>query len=336
MAAAGATSVSEQDYYALNPDTVLTAVESCGLELDGSLLPLNSYENRVYRLMDRDGTPWVVKFYRPGRWTDAQIIEEHQFAIELHEHEIPVIAPVIWQDNTTLLKWQNFRFTVFPCVGGREPNLEDPEHLTQLGRYLGRIHQVGSAQKFSVRPDISLQSYGTDSINTILVSHYVPDHLLPAYEAVTEQIMSLITQTFASHSQENWSIRLHADFHPGNILWGLNGPSLVDLDDARMGPAIQDIWMLIGADADQQCMRFDDILQGYEEFADFPLQQLHLLEPLRTLRMLHYCAWLARRWEDPSFQHHFPWFAELCTSCQCTRSCPLHELPCVLPSVICQ
>ena len=302
--------MSEQDYYSLNPDTVLTAVESCGLEVDGSLLALNSYENRVYRILDRDGTPWVVKFYRPGRWSDEQIHEEHRFAIELEQHEIPVIAPLIWAGDNTLLSWQNFRFTIFPCVGGREPNLEDPDHLTQLGRYLGRIHQVGGATDFKVRPALSVQTYGRDSIDTIMASNYVPDHLVPAYEAVAEQSMALIEQAFAEHYRESWSIRLHADFHPGNILWGQNGPSLVDLDDARMGPAIQDLWMLIGSDPEQQCMRFDDILQGYEEFAEFPLLQLHLMEPLRTLRMLHYCAWLVRRWEDPSFQHHFPWFAE--------------------------
>lgn len=302
--------MSEQNYYSLNPDTVLTAVESCGLEVDGSLLALNSYENRVYRILDRDGTPWVVKFYRPGRWTDQQIIEEHQFAIELAGHEIPVIAPLTWQGDNTLLYWGDFRFTIFPCVGGREPNLEDSRHLTQLGRYLGRIHQVGSATDFAVRPTLSVQTYGVDSIETIMNSDYVPDHLVPAFEAVAQQTLTLIEQAFSQHNRDNWSIRLHADFHPGNILWGQNGPNLVDLDDARMGPAIQDLWMLIGSDPDQQCIRFDDILQGYEEFADFPLAQLHLMEPLRTLRMLNYCAWLVRRWEDPSFKHHFPWFAE--------------------------
>ncbi len=302
--------MSEQDYYALDPETVLTAVESCGLELDGSLLPLNSYENRVYRIQDRDGVRWVVKFYRPGRWSDAQIIEEHQFALELHDQEIPIIAPTLWQDNQTLLQWRNFRFTLFPCVGGREPNLEDPDHLTQLGRYLGRIHQVGACQPFEHRPQLSVQSYGHDSVATILQSDYVPEHLVPAYEAVATQLLAHIDELFAQHNQAHWSIRLHADFHPGNILWGTNGPSLVDLDDARMGPAIQDLWMLIGSDPEQQCLRFDDILQGYEEFSDLPLAQLHLMEPLRTLRMLHYCAWLVRRWEDPSFKHHFPWFAE--------------------------
>ena len=303
--------MSEQAYYALDPDTVLTAVESCGLEVDGSLLSLNSYENRVYRIHDRDSVPWVVKFYRPGRWSDEAILEEHEFARELYDHEIPVIAPSSLSNGATLHFWQNFRFTLFPCVGGREPNLENPDHLTQLGRYLGRIHQVGSAKPFLHRPHITLQTYGEDSIKTIMDSPYLPSHVVPAYEAVTSQIMIILTQQFEQHSNPEWAIRLHADFHPGNILWGQSGPHLVDLDDARMGPAVQDLWMLIGSDQDQQCLRFDDIYHGYQEFADFPLAQLHLLEPMRTLRILNYSAWLVRRWEDPSFQHHFPWFAEV-------------------------
>lgn len=303
--------MSDQDYYALNPDTVLSAVESTGLQLDGSLLALNSYENRVYRLADFDGTHWVVKFYRPGRWTDAQIIEEHEFAQELSDFEIPVIAPQAFNGDETLFHWQSFRFAIFPCHGGREPNLEDPEHLTQLGRYLGRIHQVGASKAFAHRPALTVKAYGHESVATILNCDYLPDSLRPAYEAVATQVMTLVDECFANHYQKQWAIRLHADFHPGNILWGLNGPHLVDLDDARSGPAIQDLWMLIGSDPEHQCARLDDILQGYEEFSELPFSQFHLIESLRALRMLHYCAWLVRRWQDPSFQHHFPWFAEI-------------------------
>lgn len=303
--------MSDQDYYALNPDTVLSAVESAGLRLDGSLLALNSYENRVYRLVDFDGTPWVVKFYRPGRWTDEQIIEEHQFASELSDVEIPVIAPLAFENGQTLLTWQSFRFAIFPCHGGREPNLEDPEHLLQLGRYLGRIHQLGSSKSFQHRPKLSVEAYGHESVATILTCEYLPDSLRPAYEAAASQVMALVDECFTKHYQSEWAIRLHADFHPGNILWGLSGPHLVDLDDALSGPAIQDLWMLIGSDPEHQCPRLDDLLQGYEEFYTLPFAQFHLIESLRALRMLHYCAWLVRRWHDPSFQHHFPWFGEI-------------------------
>jgi Ser/Thr protein kinase RdoA (MazF antagonist) len=302
--------VSSDDYYNLNPDVVLDAVEACGLQLDGSLLVLNSYENRVYRITDLDGVRWVVKFYRPNRWSDEQILEEHQFAQQLAELEIPVVAPVALKDNQTLVHQQGFRLALFPCKGGREPDLEHSEHLVQLGRYLGRIHAVGAEQAFKYRPAINVQTYGYDCQARIRESGYVPKELRPAYEAIVSQMLELVSDAFETY-QPGWSIRLHADFHPGNILWADEGPHLVDLDDARMGPAIQDLWMLIGADPFQQCERLDDLLQGYEEFYSFPMQQVALIEPLRALRMLHYSAWLASRWEDPSFKHHFPWFAEV-------------------------
>lgn len=300
--------MSEQDYYQLNPETVLSAVESCDLQLDGSLLALNSYENRVYRLADVDGNRFVAKFYRPGRWTDEQILEEHQFASQLAELEIPVVAPMAF-GGQTLLSWLGFRFTLFPCVSGREPDLESTEHLQQLGRYLGRIHALGATELFHFRPTLDVTTYGEQSIETILQSDQLPADLLPAYEAIARQLLDMILVRYEVY-QPDWSIRIHADFHPGNILWSQNGPYLVDLDDARNGPAIQDLWMLVGADPEHQASRFDDLLSGYEEFREFPLAQVQLIEPLRALRMLHYCAWLARRWQDPSFQYHFPWFAD--------------------------
>ena len=302
--------MSNQAYYQLNPDKVLDAVEACGIRLDGSLLTLNSYENRVYRVQDIDGVRWVVKFYRPNRWTDAQIQEEHDFATELAEQEIPVVAPVKLPGEQTLVHWQDFRLAVFPCVGGREPNLEDSEHLTQLGRYLGRIHAIGAQKPFEHRPAIDVQTYGDNSLQTILNSGQVSTELVTAYETILQQTLDEVRKRYEEY-RPDWSIRIHADFHPGNILWGENGPSLVDLDDARSGPAIQDLWMLIGSDPDLIGQRLDDILVGYEDFNEFPISQVALIEPLRALRMIHYSAWLASRWEDPSFQHHFPWFAEV-------------------------
>ena len=301
--------MSEQHYYALTPDIVLQAIEALGLDLDGSLLTLNSYENRVYRVREYSGKPWVAKFYRPGRWSFAQIREEHEFACELHDSEVPVVPPHDFSEGETLVESQGFMIALFPGVGGREPELENLDNLIQLGRYLGRLHALGARQDFVYRPTLDLQSYGSDSVAYINESDFVPAHLTESYQAITEQILSQLERTFHNYDAE-WHIRIHADFHPGNILWTETGPKIVDLDDARMGPAIQDLWMLSGKDSDSLRLRYETLMEGYNDFHDFPVAQLRFIEPLRTLRMLHYTAWLARRWSDPSFQHHFPWFAE--------------------------
>lgn len=301
--------MSEQDYYNLTPDTVLDAIESVGITLDGSMLTLNSYENRVYRVCDSDGNKLVAKFYRPERWSDQQIQEEHEFCQQLQDAEIPVVAPVRLEGAGTLLRWNSYRFSLFPCHGGRAPELDQEEHLLWLGRYLARIHNIGAIKRFEYRPDINCKTFGTDCLEFLRQGEHIPASLRLAYETIAEQVLTASKRVFdACPSPE--IIRLHCDCHPGNILWTEAGPHIVDLDDSRNGPAIQDIWMLLGGDAETMNERLDILLEGYEEFREFNYQELMLIEPLRSLRMIHYTTWLSRRWGDPSFQHHFPWFAE--------------------------
>jgi Ser/Thr protein kinase RdoA (MazF antagonist) len=305
--------VSEQDYYQLTPDKVLDAIESLGIQLDGTMLTMNSYENRVYRVAKDSGERIVAKFYRPNRWSDEQILEEHIFSTELNEAEIPVVAP-LKIDGQSLFSYQSFRFSLFPCEGGRAPELDDPKQLVWLGRFIARIHNLGEVSDFQHRPILDVKSYGDDSIAQLLSSGHIPNGLIPAWQAIAEQVLEQSKKVIQSNGQDYQGfelIRSHADCHPGNVLWTDKGPHFVDFDDARMAPAIQDLWMLLGAD-DEQLMRhrFDALMDGYEEFRDFDTSEIQLIEPLRALRMLHYSAWLSRRYEDPSFQHHFPWFAE--------------------------
>lgn len=301
--------MSEQDYYNLTPDTVLDAIESLGIQLDGSMLTLNSYENRVYRVCDYDGQKLVAKFYRPDRWSEQQIAEEHEFTQQLFDAEIPVVAPLIMAGGKSLLQWQSYRFSLFPCHGGRAPELDDENHLVRLGRYLARIHNVGAVQLFQHRPEINCKTFGHDCLEFLRTGPHIPQSLRIAYETIATQVLEL-SQNIFTERKSTQIIRLHCDCHPGNILWTDEGPHIVDLDDSRNGPAIQDLWMLLGGDSETMNHRLDILLEGYEEFRDFDSHELMLIEPLRTLRMIHYSAWLSRRWSDPSFQHHFPWFAE--------------------------
>jgi len=301
--------VSEQDYFQLTPDTVLDAIESIGIQLDGSMLTLNSYENRVYRVIDIDGKKLVAKFYRPGRWTDIEIEEEHRFSEELAETEIPVVAPLRLVDQKTLIHWNSFRFSLFECHGGRAPELDDEQHLMWLGRYMARIHNVGAIRKFQHRPTLNVETFGYQSLEFIEQCNTIPESIKESYVTIAKYVLDASQAVFDAHSSIN-NIRLHCDCHPGNILWTEAGPHIVDLDDSRNGPAVQDLWMLLGGDAETMNERLDLILEGYEEFRDFDNNEIALIEPLRSLRMIHYSAWLARRWDDPSFKHHFPWFAE--------------------------
>lgn len=304
----GQTFVSDHDYYQLTPDTVLDAIESVGIKLDGSMLTLNSYENRVYRVCDVDGNKLVAKFYRPQRWSEQQIAEEHDFSQELFDAEIPVVAPLKLTHGKSLLHWKSYRFSLFPCHGGRAPELDNERHLIWLGRYLARIHNVGALKLFVHRPEINCQNFGYSSLEFLKQGSHIPSSIRLAYETIAEQVVAAAQNVFNQVGAVD-KLRLHCDCHPGNILWTDDGPHIVDLDDSRNGPAIQDLWMLLG-DAETMNHRLDLILEGYEEFREFDDRELRLIEPLRTLRMIHYSAWLARRWTDPSFQHHFPWFAE--------------------------
>lgn len=288
-------------YSRLTPDLVLDAVAASGLAPDGRLLTLNSYENRVYQVGIEDGPMVVVKFYRPGRWTDAQIEEEHAFALELKSHEIPVVAP---QFSST---FQEFRFAVYPRRGGRRPELDDPKTLEWIGRFIARIHAAGATRPFVHRPELNPDLFGREPRSFLLEHKFVPPELLPAWEAVTAQALDAVARC-TERAGDVRNIRLHGDCHAGNILWTDEGPHFVDLDDARMGPAIQDLWMLLSGDRASMTRQMLDVLAGYEDFMALDRRELHLVEALRTLRLIHYSAWIARRWDDPAFPAAFPWF----------------------------
>jgi Ser/Thr protein kinase RdoA (MazF antagonist) len=302
-------------YSKLGPDTVLDALASVNLYGDGRLLSLNSYENRVYLVYLEDGSSVVVKFYRPKRWSEAQIIEEHHFAAELLALEIPVIAPrflpTAGDPQRTLAYFQDFAFTVYPRCGGRAPELDRDEVLERIGRFLGRIHRCGAARPFQHRPSLSVQSFGVESRDFLVQNHFIPAELKAPWEGIVEHALGAVSQAFLE-TQDCASIRLHGDCHPGNILWTEHGehpgPHFVDLDDARSGPAMQDLWMLLSGDRADMTRQLSSLLEGYEDFMSFDRRELRLLEPLRTLRLLHYSAWIARRWSDPAFPAAFPWF----------------------------
>ena len=295
----------QQPYDNLTPDLILDAMESIGLHVTGSLFALNSYENRVYQVGLDDGSDIISKFYRPGRWSNDAINEEHHFSWELADNEIPVVAPLKIAGNS-LFVYGEYRFAVFEKRGGRSPELDNPEHLRWLGRFLGRIHAVGRSQTFQYRPRLTPQRLGNESINFLLNGNLIPDYLKHNYQVAAEAIIDVVTNQFEACLPHY--IRIHGDCHPGNILWTDDGPHFVDLDDTCMGPAIQDLWMLLSGDQQQMEKQFATILEGYTTFSDFDPAELSLIEPLRALRQLHYSAWLARRWNDPAFPLHFPWF----------------------------
>ncbi|HKV96273.1 MAG TPA: serine/threonine protein kinase [Gammaproteobacteria bacterium] len=298
---------SATPYENLTPDTILAAVESAGRLSDGRLLALNSYENRVYQVGIEDSAPLIAKFYRPGRWSDAAILEEHAFSRELTDAEIPVVAPLADAQGATLLHHAGYRFALFPRQGGRAPDLERPDQLEWLGRFIGRIHAVGAAGRFQNRPKIDIETLGRRPREFILHSGFLPPELVPRYREVTDLLLAGVARNF-ERAGEFRHIRLHGDCHPGNLLWTDAGPHFVDLDDCATGPAVQDLWMLLaGSRADMQ-QQLGHVLDGYQQFVDFNSAELWLMEALRALRMLHYAAWIARRWSDPAFPRAFPWF----------------------------
>ena len=293
-------------YATLTPDAVLNAVDSIGLHSDGRLLALNSYENRVYQIGIDDSTPIVAKFYRPARWPDAAILEEHTFTQELAEREIPVVAPLV-VDGRTLHTYADFRFTVYPRRGGRAPELDDPNTLEWMGRFIGRIHAVGALTNFEHRPTLDIASFGIAPREFLLSNNWIPPDLDAAYRSVIDQALESVRHCYARAGTVA-HIRLHGDCHAGNVLWTDDGPHFVDFDDSRMGPAVQDLWMMLSGERADRARQLADILAGYEDFYEFDPRELHLIEALRTLRLIHYSAWLAMRWEDPAFPIAFPWF----------------------------
>ena len=303
MAAASENTLAYQD---LQPADILDCVERLGYCCDGRLLALNSYENRVYRVGLEEQSPLVAKFYRPGRWSDAAILEEHSFSRELVSADIPIVEPLAHNDQTLHHK-DEFRFAVYPCHGGRPPELDDMRLLRQLGRLIARIHLTGATREFQHRPTLDLASYGLASRDFLLSTGSIPVDLLPAYTSICDHLFDGIRDCYA-RAGEPPSIRLHADLHPSNILVYESRLHIVDLDDVRMGPEVQDIWMFLSGDRAEQAPQLAEILAGYMEFRHFDTRQLNLIEALRTLRIMHYAAWLARRWDDPAFKIAFPWF----------------------------
>ncbi|NVJ59578.1 MAG: serine/threonine protein kinase [Gammaproteobacteria bacterium] len=296
----------QNDFYQLDPDTILDALDSINLYVEAALLPLNSYENRVYQVRDEHQKKYVVKFYRPARWTDEQILEEHQFCHEMEQAEIPVVAPLQF-DGKTLLNYQQFRFAVFPNRGGRHPNLDDHDTLTWLGRFIARIHTVGETSAYQHRLTISPEAYAQQSYQFLQDNHFIPAELRVSMDSVCLPLVEQCLKSFHRFS-DIAQLRIHGDCHPSNVMWTPDGPHFVDLDDSRMGPAVQDIWMLLTGDEQEKIQQQNALLEGYEEFREFDDRELMLVEALRGMRMLHYMGWLAQRWDDPSFQHNFPWF----------------------------
>jgi Ser/Thr protein kinase RdoA (MazF antagonist) len=291
----------------LSPDTVLDALDSVGICADGRLLALNSYENRVYQLGIEDGPPLVAKFYRPARWSDAAILEEHAFVNALAEREIPVVPALNLKDGRTLHEFAGIRFAVFAKHGGRAPELDDRATLEWLGRFIGRIHAVGAIKPFEHRPSLNLHSFGTEPKDYLLRHNFIPADLHDAYTSVVTQALEGVQRCY-ERAGEVGNLRLHGDCHAGNVLWTGDGPHFVDFDDSRTGPAIQDLWMLLSGERADRVRQLSDLLAGYEDFFDFNPRELYLIEALRTLRLIHYSAWLARRWDDPAFPLAFPWF----------------------------
>ncbi|MEO7031029.1 MAG: serine/threonine protein kinase [Herbaspirillum sp.] len=291
----------------LSPDLVLDALDSVGLHGDGRLLALNSFENRVYQVGIDDAAPLIAKFYRPQRWSDEAILEEHRFVTELAEREIPVVPALQLADHASLHSFDGYRFAVFARHGGRAPELEDRATLEWMGRFIGRIHAVGALESYQQRPSLDVVSFGEQPRDYLLQHDFIPVELHAAYRAVVEQALDGIRNCFERAGAVT-KLRLHGDCHAGNVLWTDNGPHFVDFDDSRMGPAIQDIWMLLSGERADMLRQLTDVLAGYEDFCDFNPRELHLIEALRTLRLIHYAAWLARRWDDPAFPVAFPWF----------------------------
>ena len=290
----------------LTPDLLIDAVESQGFLSDGGFLALNSYENRVYQIGIENKTPMIAKFYRPNRWTDEQIFEEHQFCFQLQEQELPVVCPWLNSEGKSISHHEGFRFALYERKGGRAPELDNLDNLFILGRLLGRFHGIGATQPFKYRPTLNVKNFGWDSYE-LISKDFMPKELSPAYDSLALDVLKAIDEILAGYGEIN-NIRVHGDCHSGNILWRDDYPHFVDFDDARMAPAIQDIWMLLSGDREEQTAQITEIIQGYNEFYNFDYRQLRLIEVFRTLRIMHHSAWIARRWSDPAFPRAFSWF----------------------------
>ncbi len=294
-------------YNDLKPETVIDAVESLGVMSDARIFPLNSYENRVYQVGIEDGVPLIAKFYRPHRWSEQAIIEEHAFSWELFDQELPVVPPIKDYNGTTLHQFKGFHFSIFKRQGGHAPELDNLNSLFLIGRHIGRMHAIGAKHSFKYRPSITVEEWAINSREFLLTNNFIPRDLILAYDTLTQDLVTRVSAMWAKHPDLK-TFRIHGDCHGGNILWRNDLPHFVDFDDCRNGPAMQDIWLLLSGDRQQRTGQLAEIAEGYNEFFDFDPSQLNLVETLRTLRIMNYSAWLARRWSDPAFPHHFPWF----------------------------
>lgn len=293
-------------FQGLGPDTLIKAIETLGIYPDSGLLALNSYENRVYQFSDDNRRRYVVKFYRPGRWSIEQIVEEHQFTLDLQAEEIPAVAP-LQINGRTLHEFEGYHFCLFPSVGGRAFEPDDLDQLERLGRQIGRLHAVAQTASFNYRETISYNGFVTDSVVELRRSELIPDGLKTAFFAILEPL----AERLAGKPLANFPVqRLHGDCHIGNILQWDDKLTFVDFDDCRMGPAVQDLWMMLNGSRAEQTVQLDALIEGYEEFCSFDKAQLLLIEPLRGFRIIQYMAWLSKRWQDSAFQRAFPWFAE--------------------------
>ena len=290
----------------LTPDFILDAMESCNYLSDGRLFPLNSYENRVYQIGIENSSPIIGKFYRPNRWSKEQILEEHQFCFELVEKELPVVAPIRNSSGDSLFEYKGFNFALFPRKGGYGPELDDLDNLYLLGKLLGRMHAVGAVKPFNFRHVLNSSTFGYEA-SKLVSENFIPGELKVSYDSLIEDLMERVDEVI-NNAGAIEHIRVHGDCHAGNILWRDNNAHFVDLDDALMAPAIQDIWMLLSGERDRQSAQLSEIIDGYNEFFDFHPRELQLIDALRTLRIINYTAWIAKRWSDPAFPMAFPWF----------------------------
>lgn len=296
-------------YEALTPDVILDAVEAAGYAVNGRLFALNSYENRVYQIGVEDSTPVIVKFYRPDRWSDTQILEEHQFVASLETGEIPVVAALTDQRGQSLFHHGDFRFAVFPQRGGQAPDVSETDTLYRLGQWLGRLHSIGAVRDYETRPSIDILGCLRESRDFLVNSDFIPSDLLPVYTSLLRDLEPRV-QARLKEAGDVASIRLHGDCHGGNILVREEQMLFVDFDDSRQGPAIQDLWLLLNGDHLERSQQLAELLEGYEQFNDFNRRERILIEPLRTLRVVRHAAWLGQRWSDPTFPKHFPWFGQ--------------------------
>jgi len=306
------TKRDEVPYERLTPDVISAAIERCGFETTGSILALASYENRVYQISviadDASGSFVVAKFYRPGRWSTDAILEEHEFALELAGQEIPVVAPLL-HGGTSLHELDGYRYAIYPRRGGRWPELGTVDDRIWMGRFLGRMHAVGAVRRFKRRPTLSRDELGRKSVAELLAGDWIPPHLRDSYESTTAHLLDQIDATFEEVGAYR-ALRIHGDCHRNNVLWTDDGPHFVDLDDCMNGPAVQDLWLFLAGSRDEMAAQLGDLLEGYTQFREFDFSELRLIEALRALRLMHYTAWITRRWHDPAFPRAFPWLGE--------------------------